>query len=107
MASKINALDTQPVAVSASAAVKRVADATGARADGAASSTAEVHITQTARRLATIEQALKDQPEVDTRRVSTIRAAIEGGSYKVSADRVAARLVAFERNLAAARQTEK
>ena len=106
MASKISALDTQPTAIAAGSAVKRVADATaGKTGDGGAS--AEVHITQTARRLATIEQALKDQPEVDTRRVSTIRAAIEGGSYKVSADRVADRLVAFERNLAAARQTEK
>ena len=107
MASKISALDTQPVAVSAGAAVKRVADATGARADGSAGSTAEVHITQTARRLAGIEQAMKDQPGVDSQRVSTVRAAIEGGTYKVSADRVADRLVAFERNLAAARQSEK
>lgn len=107
MASKISALDTQSVAVSAGAAVRRVADATGAKADGAANSPAEVHITQTARRLADIEHALKDQPEVDTRRVDTIRAAIEGGTYKVSADRVADRLVNFERNLAAARQSEK
>ena len=107
MASKISALDTQSVAVSAGAAVKRVPDATGAKADGAANSAAEVHITQTARRLADIEHALKDQPEVDTRRVDTIRAAIEGGTYKVSADRVADRLVNFERNLAAARQSEK
>lgn len=106
MASKISALDTQPVQVSAGSAVKRVPDATGGKAD-ATGGTAEVHITRTARRLATIEQTLKNQPEVDTQRVNTARAAIEGGSYKVSADRVADRLVAFERNLAAGRKAEK
>ena len=106
MTTKISALDTQPVQVSAGSAVKRVPDATGGKAESA-TGTMEVHITQTARQLATIEQALKEQPEVDSQRVNTIRAAIEGSSYKVSADRVADRLVAFERNLAAGRRREK
>jgi negative regulator of flagellin synthesis FlgM len=107
MASKISPLDTQTVPVNAGSAVKRVPDAATGGKPEAAASTVEVHITQTARRLAAIEQTLKDQPEVDMQRVNTVRAAIEGGTYKVSADRVADRLVAFERTLAAGRRTEK
>jgi len=106
MASKISALDTQPVQISAGSGVKRVPDATGGKAQNTANS-AEVHITQTARRLATIEQKLKEQPEADTQRINSVRAAIESGAYKVSADKIADRLLAFERNLAASRQTEQ
>jgi negative regulator of flagellin synthesis FlgM len=60
----------------------------------------DVHITGTARQLAELEQVVKDMPAVDEAKVAAISAAIENGTYKVSADKVADNLMQIEQALA-------
>jgi negative regulator of flagellin synthesis FlgM len=60
----------------------------------------EVHITGTARQLVELEQMVKDMPAVDEAKVAAISAAIENGTYKVSADKVADNLMQIEQALA-------
>jgi negative regulator of flagellin synthesis FlgM len=60
----------------------------------------DVHITGTARQLVELEQMVKDMPAVDEAKVAAISAAIENGTYKVSADKIADNLVQIEQALA-------
>ncbi len=60
---------------------------------------AGVQITDSARQLAALEQAIRTMPDVDENRVQTIRAAIADGSYKVSPDRIAEKLMRIEGEL--------
>jgi negative regulator of flagellin synthesis FlgM len=60
----------------------------------------DVHITGTARQLVELEQMVKDMPAVDEAKVAAISAAIEQGTYKVSADKVADNLMQIEQALA-------
>jgi len=60
---------------------------------------AGVQITDSARQLAALEQAIRAMPDVDEGRVQTIRAAIADGSYKVQPDRIAEKLMRIEGEL--------
>lgn len=60
----------------------------------------QVRLTDTATNLKQVEQSLASMPDVDQARVSEIRQRVDGGSYQVNADRLADRLLAFERDLA-------
>jgi len=60
------------------------------------SSEEKVTLTDTAGRLQKAQTAVAAQPEVNSARVEQLRKALADGTYKVSADRVAARLMAFE-----------
>lgn len=77
-----------PVAPNSSAASAEAAGAAG-----------DVHITDTATWLATLEPALREAPAVDAARVAAIRAAIEQGQYTVQPEHVAAQLMQIERAL--------
>jgi len=59
-----------------------------------------VHITGTARQLVELEQMVKDMPAVDEAKVAAISAALEQGTYKVSAEKVADNLMQIEQALA-------
>jgi len=59
----------------------------------------DVHITDTAARLALLEPALRGAPAVDPGRVAAIRSAIEAGTYKVEPEHVAAGLLQVEQAL--------
>ncbi len=59
----------------------------------------DVHITDTAARLALLEPALREAPAVDPARVAAIRSAIEAGTYKVQPEHVAAGLLQVEQAL--------
>jgi negative regulator of flagellin synthesis FlgM len=86
--------------VSGEKTVARLRDASAARTEKAAHTSA-VRITEQARQLAALEQALQSVPVVDEARVSAIRQAIENGSYEVAPERIADKLVSLERELAA------
>jgi negative regulator of flagellin synthesis FlgM len=58
-----------------------------------------VHITDSARTIATLSQAVQDTPEVDGARVSTLQQTIASGNYSVDADKVAARMLQLEQDL--------
>jgi negative regulator of flagellin synthesis FlgM len=60
----------------------------------------DVHITDTAARLALLEPALREAPAVDAARVAAIRSAIEAGTYKVQPEHVATGLLQVEQSLA-------
>ena len=100
MSSKIGGTENRGTgAVGAGRAVGRVRDVTS-EPKTAEQQQNDVHITGTARQLVDLEQAVKDMPAVDEAKVAAISAAIENGTYKVSADKVADNLMQIEQVLA-------
>ena len=100
MSSKISGPDnrsTRPVG--AGSAVGRVRDG-GSEPKTAEQESDGVHITGTARQLVELEQVVKDMPAVDEAKVAAISSAIEQGTYKVSAEKVADNLMQIEQALA-------
>jgi len=55
-----------------------------------------VQLTDAARELSRLEAQVRAAPEVDSRRVEQLRAAIQDGSYKIDTDAVATGLLKFE-----------
>lgn len=56
---------------------------------GSSSAPGEVQITPTAQLLANVAQQLADTPDIDHKRVDSIRQALASGSYQVDAGRIA------------------
>ncbi len=97
-------VDNRPVHVDSDRGVKRTKDsaeaATSATANPVAASGGQgVRITDSARQLAALEQAIRELPDVDEAKVAAARAAIAGGTYQVSPDRIAERLIRLESEL--------
>ena len=100
MSSKISGTDNRGTsAVGAGRPVGKVRDVTS-EPKTAEQQSSEVHITGTARQLVELEQMVKDMPAVDEAKVAALSAAIENGTYKVSADKVADNLMQIEQALA-------
>jgi len=59
----------------------------------------DVHITDTATWLATLESGLRDSPAVDPARVAATRSLLEQGKYTVQPEHVAASLMQVEQAL--------
>lgn len=100
---RIKGTDSSPVDSGGTRAVERVRRATPAASGDspAQSGTDSVHITDSARQLASLEQAIREVPEVDTQRVATLQQSIERGQYRVDAGRIADRLLQLEGDIAA------
>lgn len=64
-----------------------------------ASAPGDVHITDSASRLASLEQAVRSLPAVDPARVAQFRSAIEQGTYTVQPQHVADQLIQLEHAL--------
>ena len=77
-----------------------VASATAPAAKAADS----ISITDTARRLAALQQTVASMPEIDAGRVSALTQAIEQGQYAADPGKIADRLLQLENDLAAASQ---
>ena len=58
-----------------------------------------VSFSGTAKDFQQIEAGLKDLPDIDADKVANIRAALEDGSYEVSADRVAQKMLNMEKDI--------
>ena len=91
MSNKINELNgggpgASPLGASQTAAPVTPSGAAPAQTAGAGG---DVHITDTATWLATLEPALREAPAVDVARVAGVRAAIETGRYTVQPEHVA------------------
>ncbi len=54
-------------------------------------------LTPTARQLAQAVEAQRHVPDMDSARVEQIKAAIQSGTYSISAERIAQRMVALEK----------
>jgi flagellar biosynthesis anti-sigma factor FlgM len=61
---------------------------------------ADVHITDSASQLASLEQTLHSMPAVDEARVAQFRTAIDQGTYTVQPRQVADQLMQLEHSLA-------
>ena len=100
MASKISGVEgTRTGAVGAGRAAERVREVQPGSKPGEQDSDG-VHITGTARQLVELEQMVKDMPAVNEAKVAAISAALENGTYKVSAQKVADNLMQIEQALA-------
>jgi negative regulator of flagellin synthesis FlgM len=97
---KINGVNssTPPASPAASGAGQR-ATAASSPAAAATKATDSVQITDTASHLITAEQALADVPIISPVRVGRVSDSLAAGTYKVSAERVANKLLQFERLL--------
>lgn len=95
-----NGIDNRPVQVTTDRGVKRVKDSTETPATvKAPAASSGVSITHSARQLAALEQAIRALPEVDEAKVARIREAIAAGSYEVSPERIAEKLLRMEHDL--------
>ncbi|MCB1623453.1 MAG: flagellar biosynthesis anti-sigma factor FlgM [Pseudomonadales bacterium] len=101
MSNKIGALDQRPSPVATSAPAPRVRDSLADTAAGSGN-LKDVTITETARQMATLEKALAGLPAINDLRVAAVRRAIDEGRYQIDADRIAVKVLAFDRDLAAA-----
>lgn len=105
MANKISGLSGDPTATlaagSPAAKTRDAVQSGGSPPTPAGSSPApgDVHITDSASQLASLEQAVRGLPAVDPARVAQFRSAIEQGTYTVQPQRVADQLLQLEQAL--------
>ena len=98
MTNKIGGFDNRPVQVSTERKVARSEDSP-ASATGTTQALDPVRITDQAKQLAALEQAIKAMPAVDEARVAEIRKALDEGRYQVNPERIADKLLRSERDL--------
>lgn len=75
-------------------------DSESAAPAGSSPGTGDVHITDSASQLASLEQTLRSLPAVDGARVAQLQTAIEQGTYAVQPQHVADQLIQLEHALA-------
>lgn len=102
MSGKITGFGDRPVQVGGKDTVERSASRTAPSGTPAPASAPEVSLTDTAVQLAALEKALAQVPDVDMKRVDSVRSSIEKGQYKISSQRIASKLMELERSLASA-----
>ena len=105
MSSKIGGVDSnsQTAAIGAGRAVQRPQDAAagGTQSSSTSSGSDEnVQITGAARQLASLEQAVRDAPAVNTARVAQISTALAQGTYTINSQHIADQLVQSDKELA-------
>jgi negative regulator of flagellin synthesis FlgM len=98
---KISGLNNRPVQMGTDKKVSSTSDATATPAKAAVAANSPVRITDQARQLAALEQALNEVPVVNEARVDAIRLAIEEGQYEANPERIADKLLRAERELSA------
>jgi len=98
---KIGGFDTGPVQVGGGRSVKRGGDASrsSGSSGAASSSTGDTHITDSARKLADLEQTIQALPAVDSSRVAEVSSSIQNGTYKIDPERIADKLLQSEEDL--------
>ena len=104
MTDRINGLNTPPAGAGSGGSVARSRDpalsstppAPPAPGNAAAG---DIHSTDTASRLAALEQTVRELPAIDQARVDELRSAIEQGRYVVRPENVATRLLQMEQAL--------
>lgn len=103
MTNKISGLSSDLAPIGAGLPAEKARDAaTGSSArdaDVSSAATGDVHITDSASQLATLEHTLRSLPAVDEARVAQFRTAIEQGTYTVQPQQVADQLMQLERSL--------
>lgn len=101
MTTKIGGFQNRPVQVGGDKSVSKSRDSASGTTESVASNS-PVRITDQARQLAALEQAVQSLPAVNEARVAEIRLAIEEGRYEVAPERIADKLMRMDRDLRAA-----
>ncbi len=99
MSNKIDGLGQQPVRVTGSGRSENVRQTSDDSASRALSADERVTLTDSARQLQRLAEAVAQSPVVDTAKVATLREAVDRGEYQVDARRVADRMIDLEREL--------
>jgi negative regulator of flagellin synthesis FlgM len=63
-----------------------------------------VHITDSARTLASLSEAVNAAPDVDTNRVAAVQQLIAAGVYRINPERIANNMLALEQDLGSTKQ---
>jgi negative regulator of flagellin synthesis FlgM len=100
VSTKIGGFDSSPVPAGTGHTVKRAGDSGSSAPPAEGGSTADTHITDSARKLAALEQVVRDLPAVDEARVEQVSARLANGSYQIDAGRIADQLLRAEQDLA-------
>ena len=103
MTSKIGGYDNRPVPLSTGGSVQRTRSEDTAKPAAAGAETAAdpIRITEQARQLGALEQAIGQASGFDELRVNSLRQSIEDGTYQISPERIADRLLKTEFDLRA------
>jgi len=110
MVSRISELESGAIGTGSGGPVEAVrpGNAVGAAGTGGGSSTgtapSDVHITDSARALASLSQSVQDAPEVDAARVASLQQALSSGQYSIDPERIAGSMLQLEQELAGTRQ---
>ncbi len=103
MTTRIKGTDSQAIETGSNRAVERVRRTSAASATPSTpEQTGEsVQITDAARQMNSLSQAIGALPDVDTQRVSALQQSIDQGQYQVNSGRIADRLLQLEGDLTA------
>jgi len=96
---KITGYQNRPIQLGVDKKVSRSEETAPRAVPAAAGGTTAVNITDQAKQLAALEQALQNLPAVNEARVAEIRSAIQDGRYQVNPERIADKLLRFEQEL--------
>lgn len=102
MSTKINGFQNRPGQIgSGKVGSGRRVDQTSTSNESASTSAPanSVNVSDQARQLAALEQAVQALPAVNEARVTEIRQQIENGTYKVAPERIADKLLQFEQSV--------
>jgi negative regulator of flagellin synthesis FlgM len=100
VATKIGGFDSSPVQVSTGRSVKRGDSSDNAVKSSSAEPKSDTQITDSAKKLAALEQSVRDLPAIDESRVQQVSAKLSSGAYKIDAGRIADKLLRSEQDLA-------
>lgn len=101
MTTKITGYQNSPVKLGTDKAVSRTREGSASSAGVSGKPADPVQITDQARTLAALEQAVNASPVVNEAKVASIQQAIEDGSYQVVPERIADKLMRMDRDLGA------
>jgi negative regulator of flagellin synthesis FlgM len=109
VANRIKGLDGGSIGPDSSNPIEKIRVSTPVNS-GSSGSTASappsdsVHITESARTLAALSQAVTDTPDVDMNRVSALQQAITTGSYRINPERIADSMLQLEQELGSSKK---
>ena len=104
MPNRIKGLDGGSIGPDSSNPIEkiRVSTPVNSGSGGASASTPQsdtVHITESARTLASLAQTVSDTPDIDMNRVAAVQQSLTTGSYKINPERIADRMLQLEQDL--------
>jgi len=85
--------DANKVADKKAASASTQANSTGATPQGATAASEKILVSDVGREIAKIQGQLKKTPDVRADKVKALKSQIDGGSYYVSSDKIASKIV--------------